>query len=88
MMDGFRYQDLMRWKKGDYLDNSKNTELFLGAKVPDNGKVLRNAQGYIMTYPATASRPFINPKHYLSAIPTGQIALYPAGMLTQNTGWE
>lgn len=87
MMDGFRYQDLMRWKKGDYLDNSKNLELFLGAKVPSNGKVLRNAEGYIMAYAATAKRTFESPKHYLSAIPTGQISLYPAGMLTQNPGW-
>lgn len=88
MMDGFRYQDLMRWKKGEYLDNAKNPDIFLGAKVPDNGKVLRNAAGYIMTYTAATKRTFVDPKHYLTAVPTGQIALYPAGMLTQNTGWE
>lgn len=88
MMDGFRYQDLMRWKKGEYLDNAKNPDIFLGAKVPDNGKVLRNAAGYIMTYTAATKRVFIDPKHYLTAIPTGQISLYPAGVLKQNTGWE
>lgn len=88
MMDGFRYQDLMRWKKGTYMDNAKNPDIFLGAKVPDNGKVLRNADGYIMTYTAATNRPFIDPRHYLTAIPTGQISLYPAGMLKQNTGWE
>ncbi|WP_315815478.1 RagB/SusD family nutrient uptake outer membrane protein [Paraflavitalea speifideaquila] len=88
MMDGFRYQDLMRWKKGEYMDNAKNPDIFLGAKVPDNGKVLRNAAGYIMTYAATAKRTFIDPKHYLSAVPTGQISLYPAGVLKQNPGWE
>jgi hypothetical protein len=88
MMDGFRYQDLMRWKKGAYLDNSKNPDIFLGAKVPDNGKVLRNAAGYIMTYTAATKRAFIDPKHYLTAVPTGQIALYPAGVLKQNPGWE
>ncbi|MBO9565004.1 MAG: RagB/SusD family nutrient uptake outer membrane protein [Niastella sp.] len=88
MMDGFRYQDLMRWKKGAYMDNAKNPDIFLGAKVPDNGKVLRNANGYIMTYTAGTNRPFIDPRHYLSAIPTGQISLYPAGMLKQNPGWE
>lgn len=88
MMDGFRYQDLMRWKKGEYMDNAKNPDIFLGAKVPDNGKVLRNADGYIMTYAATAKRTFIDPKHYLSGIPTGQISLYPPGVLKQNTGWE
>lgn len=88
MMDGFRYTDLMRWKKGTYLDPAKNPDIFLGAKVPDNGKVLRNAKGYIMTYAASATRPFIDPKHYLTAVPTSQISLYPAGMLKQNPGWE
>ena len=87
MMDGFRFQDLMRWKKGENMDKIKNPEAFLGAKVADNGKVLRNAQGYIMPYAASASRTFVDPKNYLSPIPTGQIALYPEGILVQNPGW-
>jgi starch-binding outer membrane protein, SusD/RagB family len=87
MMDGFRFQDLMRWKKGEYLDRAKNAEAFLGAKVPDNGKVLRNTAGYIMPYPATSVRTFVDPKNYLSPIPTGQLALYPEGVLLQNPGW-
>lgn len=87
MMDGFRYQDLMRWKKGTYMDNSKNPDIFLGAKVPDNGTVLRNADGYITPYKAGTARPFTDPKHYLNPIPTGQIALYPQGGLQQNPGW-
>lgn len=87
MMNGFRYQDLMRWKKGEYLDRAKNVEAFLGAKVPDNGKVLRNAQGYIVPYATTLTRTFVDPKNYLSAIPTGQISLYPANTLQQNPGW-
>lgn len=88
MMDGFRYQDLMRWKKGKYLDNVENPDVFLGAKVPANGKVLRNPDGYIMTYTAATKRTFVDPKHYLTAIPTGQISLYPQDMLKQNPGWE
>jgi starch-binding outer membrane protein, SusD/RagB family len=87
MMDGFRYTDLMRWKKGNYMDTDKNPDAILGAKVPDNGKVLRNAQGYIMPYSAVTKRTFIDPKHYLSAIPTGQISLYPKDVLAQNPGW-
>jgi len=87
MMNGFRYQDLMRWKKGEYLDRAKNVEAFLGAKVPDNGKVLRNTQGYIVPYATTLTRTFVDPKNYLSAIPTGQISLYPANTLQQNPGW-
>jgi hypothetical protein len=89
MMDGFRYDDLMRWKKGVYMDYTKNADSYLGAKVPDNGKVTRNAQGYIIPYSASnlAKRVFIDPKHYLSPIPTGQISLYPSGNLVQNPGW-
>lgn len=89
MMDGFRYQDLMRWKKGDYMDSQKNPDSFLGAKVPDNGLVGRNADGYIMPYAASAQRAFTDPKNYLSAIPTGQILLYPDDVQQdmQNPGW-
>jgi hypothetical protein len=87
MMDGFRYDDLMRWKKGDYLSSDKNPDIFLGAKVPANPGVTRNADGYILVYPATTKRTFLDPKHYLSAIPTGQISLYTGGELEQNPQW-
>lgn len=86
MMDGFRFQDLMRWKKGEKLDTNKNPDAFLGAKVPANGKVVINADGYIK--PNSGIRTFIDPKHYLSPIPTGQISLYPSGTLIQNPGWQ
>ncbi len=89
LMDGFRFQDVMRWKKGQYMDSNKNPDSFLGANVPDNGAVRRNAAGYIMPYAASQQRVFVDPKNYLSAIPTNQILLYPpaiqAGM--QNPGW-
>ena len=52
MMDGFRFNDLMRWKKGDYMNTTLNPDSFLGAKVPANGSVTRNADGYIMPYTA------------------------------------
>ncbi|MGZ4020329.1 MAG: RagB/SusD family nutrient uptake outer membrane protein [Flavisolibacter sp.] len=89
MMDGFRYDDLMRWKKGPYLDYTLNPDGYLGAKVPPNPSITLNANGYIMPYSASniSKRVFIDQKHYLSPIPTGQISLYPAGTLTQNPGW-
>jgi hypothetical protein len=89
MMDGFRYQDLMRWKKGEYMDSNKNPDIYLGAKVPANGAVRRNAAGYIMPYTATQQRAFVDPKNYLSAIPTNQILLYPENIAKdmQNPGW-
>lgn len=89
MMDGFRFQDLMRWKKGKNMDSNLNPDSFLGAKVPDNGSVRRNAQGYIMPYTAAQQRVFVDPKNYLSAVPTSQILLYPASIQAtmQNPGW-
>lgn len=87
MMDGFRFQDLMRWKQGEKLDRAKNPDAFLGAKVANNNKVLRNADGYIMPYATTITRTFVDPKNYLSPIPSGQFALYPEGTLKQNPGW-
>jgi hypothetical protein len=86
MMDGFRFDDLVRWKKGEYMDSEKNPDCVLGAKVPDNGTVKRNAAGYIMPYDPGLERTF-QPRNYLSPIPTGQIALYPDGVLKQNEGW-
>ena len=89
MMDGFRFDDLMRWKKGTYMDSNLNPDSFLGAKVPDNGQVRRNADGYIMPYTAAQQRSFVDPKNYLSAVPTTQILLYPSSIQAamQNPGW-
>jgi hypothetical protein len=89
MMDGFRVQDLFRWKKGVYMDSNLNPDSFLGAKVPANGKIILNPDGYMQPYASNLQRTFIDPKYYLSAVPTSQILLYPpdiqAGM--QNPGW-
>lgn len=89
MMDGFRYQDLMRWKKGSYLDSKTNPDSWLGAKVPANGTVVRDANGYIMPYAVANQRVFTNPKHYLTYVPTSQILLYPEAIqkTMQNPGW-
>lgn len=88
MMDGFRFDDIVRWRKGDYMTNSLNPDIFLGAKVPTAANVRTNANGYLMPYTATTNRTFITPKHYLTAVPTGQISLYlPYGGMTQNPDW-
>jgi len=89
MMDGFRFQDLMRWKKGQYLNSVLNPDAYLGAKVPANPSIRLNASGYIMPYTAAQQRAFIDPKYYLSAIPTSQILLYPPAIQAsmQNPGW-
>ncbi|CAM4119221.1 MULTISPECIES: RagB/SusD family nutrient uptake outer membrane protein [Flavobacterium] len=86
-----RKADILRWKKGDYLDGAKNPDVLLGARIPSligtASKTKVNADGYVIPY--TISRTFISPKHYLTAIPTNDISLYLAeGVeLKQNPGW-
>lgn len=93
MMDGFRYDDLMRWAKGIYLDTTYNPELFLGANIKDTyvpdpdpakNKIVLNAQGYIVAYSRT--RTFDESKHYFLPIPSSQTTMNPA--LTQNPIWK
>lgn len=88
MMCGFRFYDLMRWKKGQYLDNTKNPDIFIGAKVPANDDIKRTSDGYLLPYSSGSNRIF-EAKNYLSPVPTGQIALYPAEIQAgmQNPGW-
>jgi hypothetical protein len=89
MMDGFRYQDLMRWKKGVKMDTNLNPDITLGAKVPANSSIKLNAAGYLMVYDATSSRKFNEDKYYLSPVPTAQVLLYPSDMqkAMQNPYW-
>lgn len=89
MLCGFRFDDLMRWKKGWYMDNAKNPDIFLGAKVPADATAAHNSAGYLTPYAAGSNRVFEDPKNYLTAVPTGQIALYPPDVQQgmQNEGW-
>lgn len=87
MMDGFRLEDLLRWHKLNYMDTQLNPDAFLGARVTNNPAGLAlDGQGYIQVYPSNLQRT-VQPKDYLSPIPTGQMSLYPNGELTQNPGW-
>lgn len=87
-----RQADILRWKKGDYLDTTSNPDVVLGARIPSligtDSKTVVNADGYIIPY-VGVTRDFVSPKHYLSAIPTNDISLYEAeGVeLKQNPGW-
>jgi hypothetical protein len=86
MMDGLRFDDLIRWHKLDYMDSQKNPDIFVGAKVPANPDITLNTQGYLLPYSAGTERT-VQPRDYLSPIPTGQISLYTNGELKQNMGW-
>ncbi|WP_114940665.1 RagB/SusD family nutrient uptake outer membrane protein [Mucilaginibacter endophyticus] len=99
MMEGFRNDDLKKWKKYAYLDTQGNPDINLGAwiKRADYPKTLSVAiqnnadEGYVV--PATKAetqRIFNDPKVYLSPLPLDQIKLYnDQGVdLKQNPGWQ
>lgn len=98
MAEGFRYDDLRRWKKLEYVDQLKNRNANRGAWIkksdyPKSTGVMiegNAAEGYIIPIQAAASlRIFDNPRVYLSPIGPDQIKLYKdQGVdLTQNPGW-
>lgn len=84
-----RQIDIYRWKKGDYLNTTKNPDVNLGARIgtPVGTQIKVDANGYVKIYP-TSTRNF-EAKHYLLNIPTNDIDLYKAqGVeLKQNPGW-
>ena len=98
MMEGFRGDDLRRWKKLDYVDHlqKKNTNMGAWIKRSDypkatSVKIVGNAtEGYILPIESAASwRIFDNPRVYLDPIGPDQIQLYKDNgvTLTQNPGW-
>lgn len=88
-----RKADILRWKKGDYLDTTSNPDVVLGARIPEligtASKTQVTADGYVIPYASGVVRTFVSPKNYLTAIPTNDISLYDAeGVeLKQNPGW-
>lgn len=102
MMEGFRYDDLRRWKQLEQLDMSQYPDTNRGAWVdksdyPENaddiaGLVLTEGEeGYIIPAPTESTwRIFPGEKVYLYPLPLDQITLYrEAGYeLAQNPGWE
>ncbi|MGL5317280.1 MAG: RagB/SusD family nutrient uptake outer membrane protein [Bacteroidales bacterium] len=85
-----RYYDLMRWKKGLYLDMTENPDVARGAHVTaeNKGKTVVDTEGYILPY-GTNKRVFDESKHYLNSIPMNEILLYDAEgiKLPNNPGW-
>lgn len=93
IFEGFRLNDLRRWKKLEYADTDKKPSINLGAFVDktkwsaDQLKTITlTPEGYII--PSIVGRTVLD-KHYLEPIPLDQIALYKANgsELTQNPGW-
>ncbi|WP_431244188.1 RagB/SusD family nutrient uptake outer membrane protein [Flavobacterium sp. P21] len=55
-----RKEDLIRWKKGDYLDTNANPDVILGARIVSliggNTKTKVNAQGYVIPYASRCNK--------------------------------
>ncbi|HVU58424.1 MAG TPA: RagB/SusD family nutrient uptake outer membrane protein [Puia sp.] len=88
MGEGFRFDDLRRWKKMDYLTQRKlGRWIKKGVDVPANSiiPILNGAtEGYISYEPLP---PAVMPDYYyLYPIPSGEIALNPK--ISQNPGWS
>ncbi|WP_343700673.1 RagB/SusD family nutrient uptake outer membrane protein [Chitinophaga sp.] len=103
VMEGFRLDDLRRWKKLVYTDTEKNPDINRGAWIvrsewnkqpPATGSWLKDVtltganEGYIIPSPV-AKRIFESDKVYLQPIPLNQIKLYEdeGAELSQNPGW-
>lgn len=99
MFEGFRLDDLKRWKKLEYTDTQAKPDINRGVWIKRSSypgllasiKIENDApQGYIIPAPNAASqRPFTDPKVYLEPIPLDQIKLYQdrGVQLKQNPGW-
>ena len=98
MMEGFRLDDLKRWKKLEYTDTQGNPDINRGAWIRRadyptlKDVVIENnaAEGYIIpAWRPESQRNFTDPKVYLEPLPLDQIKLYSdqGKELKQNPGW-
>lgn len=99
MMEGFRLDDLKRWKKLEYTDTIENKDINRGAWIArsdypateGNVRIENSAEeGYIVpAFEAQSQRRFTDPRVYLWPIPLDQITLYANNDVTleQNPGW-
>lgn len=89
--EGFRFDDLHRWKAGDLISNP---ETILGIKLLPSVRaeypptqvsgIVTDANYYVRVYPNITSRQW-NDKMYLYPIPIQELTLNPN--LQQNPGW-
>ncbi len=98
-LEGFRVNDLKRWRKLDYVWNDCNPDIRYGAYIvlanyPDRDAtiVLEDAsatEGYILRNDQNA-RPRPVKRNYIAPVPSGQITLYESKgyHLSQNPEWE
>ena len=88
--EGFRWDDIVRWKAGKLLENPKT---MLGMKVSDtlrdkydNFTREVNENGYLVVYPDKSTRKW-DDKLYLHPLPIEETTMNP-NLLPNNPGWE
>ncbi len=88
--EGFRWDDIVRWKAGKLLENPKT---MLGMKVSDElkeayGDFTRNLDedGYLIVYPDKKTRTW-DDKLYLHPLPIDETTMNP-NLLPNNPGWS
>ena len=85
MAEGFRFDDLRRWKKMDYATERKLGMWIVRANEGNLVPTLNNADAGYVSYEGVPPAPF--PEHYyLYPIPSNQIVL-TGDIVSQNPGW-
>lgn len=84
--EGFRFDDIRRWKAGSLINNPKT---ILGLRLDPSlqsgySGTEFTSDNYVKVYKGDVTRTWKD-KMYLFPLPTGEISLNPK--LTQNTGW-
>lgn len=86
MGEGYRFDDLRRWKKMEYATEQKLGKYIVAADEANKVPILNNAAAGYVSYWGVPPKPF--PEHYyLYPIPTNQIEL-TGGVVKQNDGWQ
>jgi len=84
MTEGFRREDLRRWKKMDYASEVKLGRWITAASQNNRVPIQNDASaGYVQTVPGTP--PAFPDHYYLFPLPTDQLVINPK--LEQNPGW-
>lgn len=89
--ENFRWDDLMRWKAGRFLEIPVEGIKFVQSQFPNvvpDKDVFLSSEGYILPYFLTlpSGRKFDENKQYLFPIPIEDLVLNPN--LKQNPGWQ
>ncbi|MDO5979018.1 RagB/SusD family nutrient uptake outer membrane protein [Flavivirga spongiicola] len=87
MLEGFRRDDLMRWKAGKLFLKPVLGIKFVASQYPAGFTIDTDPDGFVDPYAGIGAPPntFDENKHYLYPLPPEQIALNTN--LTQNPGW-